>query len=346
VSILIRPHNSKNELFYSQIKRWGFVKARTNRSTKSCCYGHPNFRRGDYDRCMLLTCSTRNNQQHIFSFPPALPTSADDPLVNIPSTSITRQNAPASPQNFQHLSNMDGSAFGGKRPPLAFVNEPSFQSSTSIPVLSMGGQALHSSTTPAAPARLNEINTGFIHPSLSTREIPSEARFYPESRSSFYRGGRATNTIANTATFSRDQSMHTASAARLQINSNYINEETSLELTLAHEKRKRIQELMNLEEQSRNRALNAYLFSSPPMNRGPVGAIHNNNLSTPTFGNNHEFTREQGQQFLMMNHRNNAPNITSRKHTAIENDSHISSEKKDRIIREAVLAMENAHGWN
>ena len=45
----------------SQIKRWGFVKSKNNRVTKSCCYGHPNFQRGDYKRCMMLSCL--NNQQ-------------------------------------------------------------------------------------------------------------------------------------------------------------------------------------------------------------------------------------------------------------------------------------------
>jgi hypothetical protein len=48
-------------VYYSQIKRWGFVKSKNNRVTKSCCYGHPNFQRGDYNRCMMLSCL--NNQQ-------------------------------------------------------------------------------------------------------------------------------------------------------------------------------------------------------------------------------------------------------------------------------------------
>ena len=37
------------------------MKARHNRGTKSCCYGHPKFQRGDYNRCMMMSCS-KNNQ--------------------------------------------------------------------------------------------------------------------------------------------------------------------------------------------------------------------------------------------------------------------------------------------
>ena len=48
-------------MYYSQIKRWGFVKARNSRGMKSGCYGHSNFQRGDYNRCMMVSSS---NNQH------------------------------------------------------------------------------------------------------------------------------------------------------------------------------------------------------------------------------------------------------------------------------------------
>lgn len=65
---------SKYSSFERKVRRWGFVKAKNNKGTRSSCYGHPNFRKGDYPRCLLISCSETNRfnaHQSYQSFCPA-----------------------------------------------------------------------------------------------------------------------------------------------------------------------------------------------------------------------------------------------------------------------------------
>ena len=74
-----------NKLRVRQIKRWGFVKAKVNRGTKSCCYGHPNFQRGNYSLCMKISCSEKQ-LNHVFGFLQG-PTSSVPTSTSLGSTS-------------------------------------------------------------------------------------------------------------------------------------------------------------------------------------------------------------------------------------------------------------------
>lgn len=83
---------AKFSSFDRKIKRWGFVKAKVNRGTKSCCYGHPDFQRGNYSLCMKISCSQKQ-QNHVFGFlqGPASsePTSPSSGLSSNPGLFIT-----------------------------------------------------------------------------------------------------------------------------------------------------------------------------------------------------------------------------------------------------------------
>ena len=71
---------AKFSSFERKLKRWGFVKAKVNRGTKSCCYGHGMFRRGDYGLCSKI-CNKGDQKtqeiQFMFQCPPACSSSEE-----------------------------------------------------------------------------------------------------------------------------------------------------------------------------------------------------------------------------------------------------------------------------
>lgn len=61
---------AKYSSFERKLKRWGFIKAKVSRGTKTACFGNPLFQKGDYSLCSKILCGKKNNGRAMpFKFP-------------------------------------------------------------------------------------------------------------------------------------------------------------------------------------------------------------------------------------------------------------------------------------